>query len=124
MLLYAFIISAITTFIHACTREKMVIYVVNRSTKKAPDFLRKPLFECPTCMSMWWGPSIIAYGIIRLGWEFQNIDEVFVTCILSGGMNYMIQQLTGAINEKCNCGTDDRRKKRINDLIQKFETQN
>lgn len=108
MLHTSIIVAIVVYFIHACTWKGMVFQFVRNTCEKLPAYLKKPLFDCPTCMSVWWGPSIIAILILYCGYSFPGIVQVLLISALAGGINAIIEVTTGAILKKCDCGRAER----------------
>lgn len=108
-----FIVAVIVYFIHACTWEKMIFGFVRKALKKMPDWLKKPLFDCPTCMTIWWGPSILGLAIVKMNIYITG-PECVAILFFAAGLNAMIGSLGEAINKKCDCG----RKERIQSFIE------
>lgn len=62
MLQLSFIISFIVMFLHATTRKGHIfgfIYECTWNWKGWKKKLKKPLFDCPICMTPWWGLLIL-----------------------------------------------------------------
>lgn len=80
------IISLVVIFLHECTREGMILQVVQRWCWGMPEFVKKPLFDCPVCMCIWWGwPIILLYDFHPV-----NITQVFVLLFASGGLTAIV----------------------------------
>lgn len=108
MLTIAIITAVIVQFLHACTLEGMIFQGLRRACEKLPWYLKKPFYDCPTCMSMWWGPAIIALLIVICEVHIQNAAQIFVACMMAGGINAIISTVSSAINKKCDCGRKER----------------
>ena len=55
MLEAALIIAFIVYFLKATTWKGMIFYELAEKLEHWPEFIRKPLYECPVCMTPWWG---------------------------------------------------------------------
>jgi hypothetical protein len=80
------IISLIIIFIHATTWEGMIFEKVNEIFEDAPSWIRKPLFDCPTCMSPWWCLIVLFF----MSYEIQNYKDVIMIMFSVGGLNTII----------------------------------
>ena len=65
-------------------------------------------------MTVWWGPSIIAFGIAFCRWQFSGPESIMVV-LVAAGLNACFGSLGDAINKKCDCG----RKNRIQEFMTK-----
>jgi hypothetical protein len=75
MLNHALIIALSVFGYYACFWEKAIFGKVAAWLKKRlPEYLRKPLFECPICMVPWYG--VPAYLFIW-GWNKELILVIF-----------------------------------------------
>ena len=90
MLMISFIIALMIQFIHACSWEGMLLGWLNGSLWNLTPYLRKPLFDCPICMSPWWGSLFIvllwAAGCIGL----PGFGQWILTLLMVGGINTLI----------------------------------
>lgn len=84
MLYDAFIIAFAVFFIHACTWEGMILEKLRELTFEWPQWITKPLYDCPICMAPWWGSAILL--LMGHGWSW-------VPLIVAGGINTVIIQL-------------------------------
>lgn len=101
---HAIVIVLVVQFFHACTWEKMVFGFVRKALEDLPWYLKKPLFDCPICMTPWWGPVVICFGILGFGWPISNITQVFMTLAVAAGINTMIYMIMKDRKEEdCNC---------------------
>lgn len=90
MISIVFTISLIVIFLHECTRPGMIFSFVASSLDHLPSYLRKPLYDCPICMIPWWGPSILALGIIGKLWYINNVLSFFIVIGLASGVNIFL----------------------------------
>lgn len=110
MIVQAVITATTVLFLHACTTQGMVLQVVGDSLNNLPAWLQKPLYSCPICMCMWWGPVVIACGIVWMNWQVNSAVQMFMICMAAGGMNWIVTRVTPQNNKTCNC----ERKQRLN----------
>lgn len=97
-------ISAVVFFIHACTWPGMVFSFVRYSLDGLPAILRKPLYDCPTCMTVWWGPTIIATGVYLQVFPVETNPFVWLFSIVTAaGINAMVTAMSGD-KSPCDCG--------------------
>jgi hypothetical protein len=92
MIEFAFLISLMVIFLHVCTWEGMLLQRVPVWFWNAPVWIKKPLYDCPVCMSPWWGSLIIAvFGLLTGYWPhwWVWICEVFV----AGGISALFSSL-------------------------------
>lgn len=82
-----FITALIVLFLHVCCWEGMIFSFVSGSLKDIPDYLKKPLYSCPICMLIWWGPSIVACGIVGNIWQVANIWQLSIIITAAAGVN-------------------------------------
>lgn len=82
-----FITALIVLFLHVCCWEGMIFSFVTKILKNIPDYLKKPLFSCPICMTIWWGPSIIACGIVGNIWQVDNVWQLSIIITAASGIN-------------------------------------
>ena len=92
MLEQAFIIAFIVYFIKATTWRGMIFYRTKEKLQWLPSYLKKPIFECPICMTPWWG--IIVYLTAHYSGleEFKELTfaRLFFTVLISSGINTVI----------------------------------
>lgn len=122
MIEIAFITAMIVYFFHACTWEGMIFAVVDKALKNQPDYLRKPLYDCPICMSVWWGPVIISIGILARAWVITNLWQLILTVFLSAAINIFFAYIISNLKNKSSrmakikrCDACSRNKKSEND---------
>ena len=85
----AFIIAFIVYFIKATTWKGMIFYELTEKLERWPEFVRKPLYECPVCMTPWWGIAIYFTGHYAGLPEFADISfqRLFFTVFTAAGIN-------------------------------------
>jgi hypothetical protein len=96
----AFTISFIIIFINATTWKGMIFNKLTKKLKNLPVFIRKPLIECPICMTPWWGTLIFLIGYFTIS-EFgsYSIFHWFFIVFAASGITTMLSFL-GKINKK------------------------
>lgn len=127
------ITALIVLFFHVCTWKGMVFSFVSEFFKRTtvPDYLKKPLYDCPVCATVWWGPVVIACGILGNVWIVSNYLQLAIILSASAGLNaifiYIINQgkaIAKTLDEyDCNCTKKEdqrtERLKRINQFVVK-----
>ena len=95
MLEISFIIALTVLFLHVTTWEGMINEWIADACYDWPSYIKKPLYDCPICMSVWWGSFIIAcFGLYTDYWPnlFVWILEVF----MAGGINTVLIYIISA----------------------------
>jgi hypothetical protein len=89
MLTSAFIIAFIVYFIKATTWKGMIFHGVIEKLNWLPKKLKKPLFECPICMTPWWGVAIYLIGHYAGLEEFGELSfrRLIFTVFAAAGIN-------------------------------------
>ena len=89
MITSAFIIAFIVYFIKATTWKGMIFHGVIEKLNWLPKKLRKPLFECPICMTPWWGVAIYLIGYYAGLEEFNELSfrRLIFTVFAAAGIN-------------------------------------
>jgi hypothetical protein len=90
MLGYSFITAFIVLFLHACTWEGMIFETVHDVLFNVHPWLKKPLYDCPICMSIWWGPAVAAVGMLGFGWQILNTWALLITIASAAGINTVL----------------------------------
>lgn len=86
----AFCLAFAIFFIHVTTWDSHIFHGVNKLTENWPEWIRKPLFDCPICMSPWWGMAIQGvFNLIGITIFSNNIMIMFFTCMVAGGINVL-----------------------------------
>lgn len=92
MIEQAFIIAFIVYFLKATTWKGMIFYQPKEKLKWLPSFIRKPFFECPICMTPWWG--IVVYLLAHFSdlpeFEELSLARLIFTVLVSSGINTVI----------------------------------
>jgi hypothetical protein len=92
MLEQAAIIALIVYFIKASTWKGMILYNSKEKLNWLPSYIRKPFFECPVCMTPWWG--IIVYITAHYSgieeFEKLTVARLLFTVFVSAGINTVI----------------------------------
>ncbi len=89
MIELSLIIALIVFFVHACFWEGMILDKVRYQLWNAPSWITKPLYDCPICMTPWWGSLILfLIGVFTSNWlhPFIWIIHLFA----AGGINATI----------------------------------
>lgn len=89
MLTSAFIIAFIVYFIKATTWKGMIFHGLTEKMEWLPKKLKKPLFECPICMTPWWGVVIYLIGHYAGLEEFAELSfrRLIFTVFAAAGIN-------------------------------------
>jgi len=89
MLTSAFIIAFIVYFIKATTWKGMIFHGLIEKLNWLPKKLKKPLFECPICMTPWWGVAIYLIGHYAGLEEFGELSfrRLIFTVFAAAGIN-------------------------------------
>lgn len=89
MLTSAFLIAFIVYFIKATTWKGMIFHGFTEKLSFLPKKLRKPLFECPVCMTPWWGVAIYLIGYYAGLEEFSELSfrRLIFTVFTAAGIN-------------------------------------
>jgi hypothetical protein len=111
MVAISFIVALVVLFFHTCTQPGMVFEFVSKALDKVHPYLKKPLYDCPICATVWWGPSIIACGILGKIWLVTNVFQLAIILCVAAGLNtvfvYVINSskaIAKTLNEyECNC---------------------
>ena len=92
MLEQAFIIAFIVYFIKATTWKGMIFYRPKEKLNGLPSYIRKPFFECPVCMTPWWGMVVYLLAHYSGIEEFAEltISRLIFTVLVSSGINTVI----------------------------------
>ncbi|MFO8147976.1 MAG: hypothetical protein ACQEWG_03650 [Bacteroidota bacterium] len=92
MLQQAFIIAFIVYFLKATTWKGMIFHKPKEKLENLPSYIRKPFFECPICMTPWWG--IVVYLLAHYSGlpEFEKLSfaRLIFTVLVSSGINTVI----------------------------------
>ncbi len=85
----AFIIAFIVYFIKATTWKGMIFYTLSEKLESWPEAIRKPFYECPVCMTPWWGIIIYLIGHYADMPEFSELTfkRVLFTVFTAAGIN-------------------------------------
>ncbi|MBD0332117.1 MAG: hypothetical protein ICV66_05635 [Chitinophagaceae bacterium] len=92
MLTTACIIAFIVYFIKATTWKGMIFHEITNKLEFLPEFVRKPLYECPICMTPWWGVVIYLIGHYVNLPEFGEltVQRVVFTVLVAAGINTVV----------------------------------
>lgn len=89
MLEQSAIIAFAVLFIHCATREGMLLGKVAYYFGDAPDWMKMPLYECPVCMTPWWGTWFLFCGWF-VGDISMTIYQTIMTLLCAGGINSIV----------------------------------
>jgi hypothetical protein len=83
-------------FVYACYLPEMIFAKLSLwMERNLPQWMHKPLFECPVCMSIWYGtPFGIALGM-------QILSALFAAAC-AGGLSYVVIRVCNAIDNNEN----------------------
>ena len=103
MLTVALIIALIVYFIKATTWKGMIFHPVVEKLSGLPEKIRTPVFECPVCMTPWWGALIYTIGHYLDLREFAvfNAQRVIFTIFTAAGINtifLMVNKIYDTLN--------------------------
>ena len=89
MLSAGFIVAFIVYFIKATTWTGMIFHPIISRLNFLPQKIRKPIFECPVCMTPWWGAVIYIIGHYTHLAEFHEltVQRVLFTIFTASGIN-------------------------------------
>lgn len=93
MLEIALIISVTVVFLHASTWEGMILQSIPVFFWNVPVWIKKPLFSCPVCMTLWWGPSILATGIVSFHCPVTSSGQMAMLVLSAAGINVVLTSL-------------------------------
>lgn len=88
MLEPAFIVAFIVYFIRATLWKGMIFYYIKKKLSFLPSYIRKPLYECPVCMTPWWGTVIylIAHFSELPGFKYLSLPFLIFTVFTASGI--------------------------------------
>ncbi len=96
MLEQVIIVALCVLFLHICTWEGMIFHFIHSSLWGLRSWLKKPLYDCPVCMAIWWGPAIIAIGIIGKMWQVSNVYQLAIVITAAAAVNAVLIYLINA----------------------------
>lgn len=105
------IVALTVLFLHVCTWEGMIFGFIHSGLKQLPDYIKKPIYDCPICMSVWWGSIILYIGTITDAWYQPKLFEWILIVFSAGGINTVLiyivdagKAIAKALNDSdCNC---------------------
>lgn len=84
----ALIVSLVVIFIHLTFQgDEIFSFIGIWLEKRLPKKLHKPVFDCPICMTPWWGSLVMAAAAVTGIEMFQQIDNahwLFTIAIAAG----------------------------------------
>lgn len=106
-----FIVAFTVLFIHITFWEGMIFESIGKLLKSLPNYIRKPLYDCPICMTPWWGSVLLLIGQLNNLWHIHNWFEWIVILFAAAGINAVLiyivdagKAITKSLNESdCNC---------------------
>jgi hypothetical protein len=89
----------------------MIFESIGERLKVLPDYIRKPLYDCPICSTPWHGSLILWLGNINNIWQVHNPIEWIFILFSAAGINTVLiyivdagKAITKSLNEMdCNC---------------------
>ncbi|WMJ72947.1 hypothetical protein RCC89_07195 [Cytophagaceae bacterium ABcell3] len=92
MLEQAFAIAFIVYFIKATTWRGMIFHPIILKLRTLPSYIKKPVYECPICMTPWWGALIYFLAHITGLPEFEilTVERLIFTVFISSGINTVV----------------------------------
>jgi hypothetical protein len=88
MIEQALAVSLFVVFIHLTFQDGEIFgFIGNYLSQNLPEKLHKPVFDCPICMTPWWGSLVMGVGAITGVELFQGIDFwtwLFILAIAAG----------------------------------------
>ena len=85
----SFIVALSVLFIHATTWEGMIFRSVYEQLKHLPDWIKKPLYDCPICMAPWWGAlMMLTFHLVTGVWR--KILGWLLILFAAGGINTVL----------------------------------
>ena len=81
---------------HVFTWPGMVFHFVDDALKDLPEYLKKPLYSCPTCSTVWWSPSIVAVGMLGNVWQVVNFWQLFIIMASASALNTIFGYIIGS----------------------------
>ena len=92
MLEQAFIIAFIVYFLKATTWKGMIFHSFKERLETLPSLIRMPLFECPVCMTPWWGVAVYLAAHYAGINEFQelSVPRLIFAVLTASGINTVV----------------------------------
>lgn len=89
MLEASFIIAFMVYFLKATTWKGMIFNKIKVKFNHWPGWIRKPLFQCPVCMTPWWGAVIYLIAFYAGLTEFSELSlvRIIYTLFTASGIN-------------------------------------
>lgn len=85
----ALIIAFVVLFLHATTWEGMVFQIVAEKLHTLPEWMKKPLYDCPICMAPWWGSVILLLMCLHSGDWLDPLSWLLLV-FAAGGINTVL----------------------------------
>lgn len=96
MITTAIIIAFVVLFLHACTWEGMIFGFVSKKLHRLPDYIKKPLYDCPICMSPYYGSLIILSSYYFGGHDLPSVNDWFLILLMAAGINTVLIYIVSA----------------------------
>ena len=97
MIELSILIAFAVLFIHTTTNEGHIFEdMANWLDTKLPDWIIKPLYGCPICMSFWWGSAFYIF----YNWEEGFNKEILIVVFCAAGINAAIVNLNNSIKDE------------------------
>lgn len=96
MMSNSFAIALIVFFIHACYQEEMIFHWAAKWFEEIlPEFLHKPVFSCPICMTPYYGAVIYLFATMSgvKGFESIHIPTMLFTLLVASGFSTLFVYL-------------------------------
>lgn len=105
-------VALVILFLHVTTWEAQIFGpFAKKYLSRLPEWIKKPLYDCPICMAPWWGSLILATGNWVGITEAHNWFGWILIVFGAGGLNtlliYLINQgksVTKTLDKDFDCG--------------------
>lgn len=95
----AFIVAFVVLFMHVTTWEGMINEWVGKALFNAPEWIKKPLYDCPICMAPWWG-SVCLAAMCLYSSEWLNPVSWIILVFSAGGINAVLIYIISSNKEE------------------------
>lgn len=93
MLIPSFAIAMIVYFLYHSTFKGMIFGGFRKWSKNWPEWIKKPLYDCPVCMCAWWGFPVLVLGYYGMCWDLGNVWWCIACMFVAGGINSVVSQI-------------------------------
>jgi hypothetical protein len=90
MLQWIVITALIVLFLHVTTWEGMIFEIVSDKLRPLPDYIKKPLYDCPICMAPWWGSVVLTIAYLTHSLPPFNAFQWVAILFAAGGLNTLL----------------------------------